>query len=222
MNAYETLYSNKESSYFTASRMDIIELLPNFKSNRILEFGAGTGETLLVAKSLGLASEVVGIELVKIENSNQEHPEIDKFIIGNIETLELDVEENYFDVIICADVLEHLVEPWQIVRKLSRYLKTGGFFISSIPNIRHYTVIRSILIHGNFEYKDGGILDKSHLRFFCKNDVIKMFQDGGFYIEKIKNNMGGYGLRQKLVNYITFGLFQELFVFQFCTVARKK
>lgn len=222
MTIYETIYSNKESSYFTSARMDLIELLPRCKTNKILELGAGTGETLLAAKSLGLASEVVGIDLVKIENSNQSNPDINKFIIGNIESLDLELEENYFDVIICADVLEHLVEPLLVIKKISKHLKMGGIFISSIPNIRHYTVMRSILVYGDFDYEDGGILDKTHLRFFCRKNVIKIFQENGYDVIKIKTNMGGYGLKHKLLNNITFGVFKDLFVFQFCTVARKK
>lgn len=222
MNTYETIYINKESSYFDAARIDLIELLPRKKNNKILELGAGTGETLLAAKSLGFASEGIGIDLVKIENSSQNHPEIDKFIIGNIETLDLDLEESYFDVIICADVLEHLVEPRQVIKKLSKYLKKDGVFISSIPNIRHYTAMRSILLYGDFDYQEGGILDRTHLRFFCRKNIVKMFQDSGYEIVEIKTNRGGYGLKHKLINYITFGVFDDFFAFQFCTIAKKK
>lgn len=218
----KAIYSNKQSSYFTAARIDLIELLPRFNGLKILELGAGTGETLIAAKDLGLAEEVVGIELIKAENSGQTSSKIDRFIYGDIENLALDFEDNYFDVVICADVLEHLVDPWQVVRKLSNHLRQGGLFISSIPNIRNYRVLLEIFLHGSFEYQGSGILDKTHLRFFCKKNIVQMFEDNGYEIQIAKNNMGAYGLRQKLFNNVTFKIFKDFLVFQYCTVAQKK
>lgn len=196
------MYTTKQKGYFTAARTDIIQLLPQRPNNRILEVGAGTGETLKEAKRLGLAQEVVGIELVKIDD--QISPEIDEFIVGNIETLELDFEREYFNAILCADVLEHLVNP------------------SSIPNIRNYRVMRSILLSGDFEYQDAGILDRTHLSFFCRKNIIEMFEELGYEIVKVNLNMGGYGIKHKIIDHMTMGLLKDLFVFQYCTVARKK
>ncbi|MBD2093925.1 class I SAM-dependent methyltransferase [Trichocoleus sp. FACHB-591] len=218
----KSIYENKESSYFTTARQDIISLLPVNKKYKILEVGAGSGETLLLAKNLDLAEEVVGIELLDFNETRQVNPKIDRFIFGNIESMELDFEEEYFDVIICADVLEHLVDPWSIVKKLSNFLKKEGFFISSIPNVRNYKILFSIFFNGDFKYQEGGILDRTHLRFFCKQNIVHLFKGNGYCIEKISNNMGGYGLKQKLFNAMTFGILRDFFVFQYCTVARKK
>ena len=218
----QEMYKDKNNGYFTATRMDIIQLLPKNKDNKILEIGAGNGATLLAAKSLGLAKETVGIELVKVDNYSENFPNIDKFIYGDIESIKLDFEENYFDVIICADVLEHLVNPWETIKKLGRFQKEGGIFLSSIPNIRNYRILRSIILGGDFRYQDGGILDRTHLRFFCKKNIIQMFEDNDYEIIKINTNMGAYGLKQKFLNNLTLKIFDDFFVFQYCTVARKK
>jgi len=196
--------------------------MPKKHNNRILEIGTGMGATLIKAKELGLAEEVVGIDIEKVENNIQSESKIDRFIVGDIEALKLDFENDYFDVIICADVLEHLVDPWKTLERLTIYLKKGGVFISSIPNVRNFRVLLSIALRGDFQYTDSGILDRSHLRFFCKNNIIKMFQENGYDILSIKTNMGAYGLKHKLINFLTFGMLKDFFVFQYCTVAQKR
>ena len=217
------MYDSKVIGYFTEPRIDLIQLLSKTqekKNIKLLELGAGTGETLLAAKKLGIASECVGIELMQFDNSNQSSPEIDRFILGDIQTLSLDLSESYFDVIICADVLEHLVDPWQVIQKLSKHLKKDGLFIASIPNFRNYRVLRSIIFQGDFAYQEGGILDRTHLRFFCKSNIVDMFQGCGYEIEAIETNMGGYGLKHKLFNNLTLKLLRDFFVFQYLRVAK--
>src|SRR3972149_8920682 len=154
------MYEEKPTKYYSYYRMSLINLIPKNKDNKILEIGAGGGNTLVKIKELGIAKQVVGVELIKIENSNQSNSNIERFIIGNIENIELGFEENYFDVILCGDVLEHLLDPWQTVKKLQKYLKRGGIFIASIPNIREKSTLISIIFKGDFKYEDSGILDK--------------------------------------------------------------
>ena len=215
------MYNSKEMTYFTEARLDLLQLLPRSQNIKLLEIGAGTGETLLAAKKLGIAIECVGVELMKIDNSNQRNPDIDRFVFGDIQTLHLDFEENYFDVIVCADVIEHLINPWLTIEKLSKFLKKDGLFVSSIPNFRNFRVLRSIVFQGNFEYQEAGILDKTHLRFFCKKNIINLFKDSGYGIETIRTNMGGYGFKHKLLNDLTLKLLQDFFVFQYLIVAKK-
>jgi ubiquinone/menaquinone biosynthesis C-methylase UbiE len=99
------MYENKNRLYFSNPRIDLIELIPKGRDNKVLEKGAGSCDTLIEIKNLNLATEVVGVELMNLENSQQGNPLIDRLIIGNIENIELDLPENYFDVIICGDVL---------------------------------------------------------------------------------------------------------------------
>lgn len=162
-------YTVKEKDYFSNIRMDIISLIPSNPGQKILEIGAGGGNTLLYIKKNSIAVEVMGIELMKLENSNQENPFIDKFQIANIEKDEIDAEEKYFDIIICADVFEHLIDPWSAVDKIQRYLKKNGLLIVSMPNVREWKTLFPIVFKGEFNYQpEGGIMDRTHLRFFCK------------------------------------------------------
>lgn len=214
------IYSAKNITYFNAVRRDILLLLPHEPAARVLELGAGTGATLAQAKAEGRAGTTVGIDIVAVEGGPM--PGVDRFLTGDVETMDLNAfEADPFDVIICADVLEHLLNPGAVVGRLARLLKPGGLLISSIPNFRHYTVLLRLAVEGTFRYEKAGFFDETHLRFFCRPDVVDLFEQQGLEIANIAENMSGYGLRQRIVNALTFGLLHEFFVFQFLTTARK-
>jgi SAM-dependent methyltransferase len=218
------LYRHKEQGYFTVARRDLLEMLPpppadaDGRGLRLLELGAGSGATLLAAKALGLAAYTVGIDIV--EPPEAPGPEIDRFLCGNIETLELDLPRD-FDAVLCADVLEHLVEPWRVVARLAGHLRSGGVFLSSIPNSRNHRMLRKIVLQGDFGYEDAGLFDRSHLRFFCRKNIRALFEGAGLVVEAMETNMGAYGLRHKALDLLTFGRLHDFFVFQYRTRARK-
>jgi SAM-dependent methyltransferase len=217
------LYRDKEQGYFTVARHDLLEMLPPAPPSpeggglRLLELGAGSGATLRAAKALGLASYTVGIDIVEPEAPE---PGVDRFLCGNIETMELDLPRD-FDAVLCADVLEHLVDPWRVVSRLAGHLRPGGVFLSSIPNTRNHRMLRKIVLHGDFGYQDAGLLDRSHLRFFCRHNIRELFEGAGLVVEAMETNMGAYGLRHKALDLLTLGRLHDFFVFQYRTRARK-
>jgi 2-polyprenyl-3-methyl-5-hydroxy-6-metoxy-1,4-benzoquinol methylase len=217
------IYSTKETAYFSHSRNDLISLIPSNSSNKILELGAGGGDTLVSIKKLNLASEVVGIELFKMEKTNQNNPLIDNFYVGNVETLQLNLQPNYFDVIICGDVLEHLLDPWAVVAKYGASLKVGGVIIASIPNIREITTFKKIYLRGDFKYEQEGTFDRTHLRFFCKKNMIDLLQPKGFQVINIKTSFDFYQKNTKryYFNKLTFGVFKGLLANNFIMVSKK-
>ena len=93
--------------------------------------------------------------------------------------LPLDYPEDFFDYVITADVLEHLVDPWRVVANIRPHLKDGGKVIASIPNIMHVSVMRDLL-NGRFRYQEAGILDRTHLRFFTLNEIDSLFAGAGY------------------------------------------
>jgi len=216
------MYEDKTDGYFSYCRTDLLEFVPR-KGNRILEIGAGSGETLLKAKEMGLAEEIVGVELQSIKKSNQSHPKMDRFIIGDIERMDLDFEENYFDVILCGDILEHLFDPWQCLQKLRPFLREGGVVIASIPNVRYWKISMGLLFGGRWDYKNEGILDKTHLRFFGRKNVVCLFESASLKIRKLEQ-MGPqrkWGLASWAVNMLTFGIWSDLLTVQYIIVAAK-
>jgi 2-polyprenyl-3-methyl-5-hydroxy-6-metoxy-1,4-benzoquinol methylase len=141
-------------------------------------------------------------------------------ITGDIEDLNLDFPEGYFDCILCADVLEHTKNPWEVLRKLYGYLDDEGILIASIPNIRHIVPILKILFD-RFEYEESGILDKTHLRFFTLHTMKQMFEENGYRITRIESNRSS-SWKFWLLNLFSIGLMRQLSIYQYVIVAQKK
>ncbi len=165
-------------------RDDIIALIDQNKADKlsILEVGCGYGSNLLKLKSIYQNADVYGIEIM--ERVAEIGGSILNIIHGNIEDKNLPYQENNFDYIIVGDVLEHLHNPEDILLYLKNYLKKDGYIIASIPNILHFSVMLPLL-QGNFTYKDSGLLNKTHLRFFTRNEIIRLFINAGYTIESI-------------------------------------
>ena len=220
-------YMGKDPVYFSNVRMDIISLLPADPQQKVLEIGAGAGNTLLYLKENKMAAEAWGVELIPMPNSNQQNTSIDKFQIANIETDEINLPKAYFDVIICADVLEHLTDPWTIVDKITGYLKPNGKLIVSIPNIREVKTIFGILFKADFKYEpSGGIMDKTHLRFFCKKNIRQLLTTAeldpvyctpNFLLKAVPE-----GMKRRIINRLSLGLFQDLLTVQYIFISQKK
>ena len=217
-----TDYKKKPFQYFSSVRYDLISLIPDGDDIKVLEIGAGGGDTILELKRSGKAKEVTGVELMEIENSNQQNPSIDKFYFGNIETDDIELPLNYYNVIICGDVLEHLLDPWTVVSRLSRLLRSEGVLIISCPNIRHFSAFKEIFIKGSFPYSEQGLFDKTHFRFFCKKDLKDLVKSCGlkfsFATPLFRLNKSGISY---YINLLTFGLFEEYLSLQYAVVAKK-
>jgi SAM-dependent methyltransferase len=238
MDAAAALYREKERGYFNYPRLDLLEMLPAGAGLRLLELGAGDGATLRAAKACGIASYAVGVDIFDPADGGAEGAphqidridrvdrveridRVDRFIVGNVETMELDLPLDHFDAVLCADVLEHLIDPWEVVRRLARHLRPGGVFLSSVPNLRNHRALAQIVLRGDFHYAEAGLLDRSHLRFFCRKNIRELFVQAGLVIEAMETNMGAYGLRHRAINLLTAGLLREFFVLQYRTRARK-
>lgn len=127
-----------------------------------------------------LGCEAWGVEPVA-EMARSAASRLDRVLPCSVEMSMEHLPENYFDTIICADVLEHLVDPWQVLRQLRERLAPGGELIASLPNVRNWSIVRRLL-EGRWEYEDAGILDQTHLRFFTWQECIRMFERAGFTI----------------------------------------
>jgi SAM-dependent methyltransferase len=92
-----------------------------------------------------------------------------------------------FDLIIALDVLEHLIDPWSIVRRLHGILNPGGVIIASIPNVGHYSVAVPLVLRGQWNYADEGLLDRTHLRFFTRRTAVDLLTCSGLVIDKIES-----------------------------------
>lgn len=210
-------YEDKSKEYYSGIRIELVQLLDKEKKGlKILEIGAAFGETLFFLKEKGIAAEAVGIDL--FEDSNIEnYKKIDRFIFGNIEEIDFPEYENYFDVILLPDVLEHLIEPKLTLAKVHRYLNNEGRVIVSMPNVRHYSVFIKIFIKGDFRYEESGIFDYTHRRFYCKKNIKELLESSNFKTLQIESSIKRYKgtSAAKLINKITLGIFEEFFSYQY-------
>jgi 2-polyprenyl-3-methyl-5-hydroxy-6-metoxy-1,4-benzoquinol methylase len=198
-------FAEKPIAYYSPLREDIAAILP-CTVNRCLEVGCGTGSTLCWVKQK-FGAETLGVEL------NEDAAELarraaDRIIVGNIETDRIDLPG--CDLILCLDVLEHLVDPWSTLQKLSRVLVPGGCIIASIPNVQHFTVSLNLL-RGRWNYTPHGLLDSTHLRFFTYSTIREMFIRAGLDV-KISRRIAG---KSVLANRLSLGLFHNFFAYQY-------
>jgi 2-polyprenyl-3-methyl-5-hydroxy-6-metoxy-1,4-benzoquinol methylase len=204
----ETNYHNKDKSYFGTTRTDILSMIPAH-SNKVMEVGCGDGSTLSYLKNNGFCKWAYGVELFP-EAAKTASSRIDEVYHSNIEAMDLTIEESSLDLILCLDVLEHLVNPFKIIKYLHKLLTPNGLIIASIPNVRHKSVVAPLLLQGKWEYKDEGILDSTHLRFFVKETAIELMTSSGLKLEEVKSNFY-MGQKARILNALTFGFLPKSF-----------
>ena len=168
-----------DPTYSSIQRSEVVALLDSHPAEtalRVLELGCACGATLLEIKNRYPNAELYGIELnvgaVAIGRQFADIRPMDA-------ELPLDYPEQFFDYVITADILEHLVDPWRVVANIRPHLKETGTMIASIPNIMHVSVLRDLL-NGRFQYQDAGILDRTHLRFFTLSEIDALFAGAGY------------------------------------------
>jgi 2-polyprenyl-3-methyl-5-hydroxy-6-metoxy-1,4-benzoquinol methylase len=164
--------------YFEFDRPELLALIP-VSARKVLDIGCGAGR-LGAAVKARQGAEVVGIELVA-EAAQAARSRLDQVLAGDVERLDLPFEPGSFDAIVCGDVLEHLREPERLLRQARGWLRPGGRLVASIPNVRHHTVVRSLL-EGNWTYEPAGLLDRTHLQFFTRRDIEDLFRAAGFTV----------------------------------------
>jgi 2-polyprenyl-3-methyl-5-hydroxy-6-metoxy-1,4-benzoquinol methylase len=208
----------KKPQYFFNIRDDLIRLIPPQAEN-ILEVGCAGGMTGKALREKGF-KEIIGIELnEEVVQAGRSY--YDQLIIGDVEEVHLPFEKEHFDCILYGDVLEHLVDPWKVLKNHHALLKRGGAIICSIPNIRHYRIIKKLFFKGKWEYTEDGIMDKTHLRFFTLDSIRRMLGEAGFQIKSIiRSYSGAYWL--KLLNRLLGNRLIDFLVRQYIVVAVKR
>ena len=131
-----------------------------------------------------------------------------------------DLPRNYFDVVVMNDVLEHLPFSEPALDVVSRILKPTGLFIASIPNVRFFLVVRDLVFKGDWEYRDFGILDRTHLRFFTKKSIANLLRRNDFDVEQIVGiNVAKLKFHYKILFTLTPPSFSDMRFPQFAVVS---
>ncbi|MCC6443903.1 MAG: class I SAM-dependent methyltransferase [Armatimonadetes bacterium] len=205
------------TEYYRQFRPEVAALVPE-GCGRVLDVGCGVGVLGKRLKEQGRAGEVYGVEIVP-EAAEAARAVLDGVLEGDIERLTLPFAMESFDCIVCADVLEHLADPWSVVARLHALLRPAGAIVTSLPNVGFHRVVRG-LIKGRWEYRDSGVLDRTHLRFFTLPGILDLFEGRGFAVETIHRRIDS-GLNMKMLNFLLAGRIRESLVIQYVLRARK-
>lgn len=108
----------------------------------------------------------------------------DTVIVADLQGLDLKDLRDQYAVLLFGDTLEHLAAPEQLLTRLRSRLRTDGRLIVSIPNVANWSM-RLALMFGRWEYKERGLLDRTHLRFFTKKTAIQLLEDSGYVVESV-------------------------------------
>lgn len=127
-------------------------------------------------------------------------------------------DDRTFDCIVFNDVLEHVVDPWTMLDQAKRLLAPGGRIVASIPNVRHYIVVRNLALRGRWDYADWGVLDRTHLRFFTRASIQDLFASAGMEIETLEP-INPIAVRRAA---FLVGPFRDMRYTQFAVVARPR
>lgn len=165
----------------------IVELVGDGK--RVLDVGCDTGNLAEVLAERGC--RVTGIE-ANPGAARRAAGRCERVVVGDVETLDLGSElgGETFDVIVFGDVLEHLKDPLQTLKNLEPFLRPEGYVVASIPNVAHGSV-RLALMQGKFPYTRLGLLDDTHLRFFTRESVERLFGDAGLLVIELQRTLRG-------------------------------
>jgi 2-polyprenyl-3-methyl-5-hydroxy-6-metoxy-1,4-benzoquinol methylase len=170
----------RDGFYFEFARPELLALIQP-SARKVLDIGCGAGRLGEAIKSRQPA-EVVGIEYDEAA-ARTARQRLDRVLAGDVEQMQPDFAPGTFDVVLCGDVLEHLREPARLLSRARDWLRPGGQLIASIPNVRHHSVVTSLL-GGNWTYEAAGLLDRTHLQFFTRRGIEDLFRLAGFVIRQ--------------------------------------
>lgn len=159
---------------FQAERSDLANLVPE-GIRSVLDVGCAMGGYAKTLKKLRPELTITGIELNPLM-AEQARPHYNDLIVRPIEEVHLDKK---FDLVNCGDILEHLQDPWTMLKRLHALLCSDGYLVLSVPNVGHWTIVRGLL-KGEFEYVPLGLLCIGHIRWFTESSLCQTLFETGF------------------------------------------
>lgn len=206
--------------YFTQRRPEMVEFVPE-RRTRTLEIGCAQGDFL---QSLPGIEEAWGIE--PSPSAEIARARLNYVFELTYDAAERDLPCSYFDLIVCNDVIEHMPDHDSFFARIGKHLAPNGVIMGSIPNVRFYSNLFGLLFEKDWQYRDAGILDRTHTRFFTEKSLKACLSRHGFVLNRFKGltaniSMGGssrdrmyFWLSRALVHG-TFGSFSDIQYLQF-------
>lgn len=175
---------------YSGARPDVVRLIAR-PPERVLDVGCGAGMTAKLIRDLYPNANVFGIEMDPelAETARKQASQVFEGPLDNDDIQASLGSAAPFDLIICADVLEHMIDPSAALQRLSSLMTDNGYLITSMPNVRHISTFWSLGVRGRWPKNERGIHDATHLHFYARQDIISLCQSAGFELQREKRNM---------------------------------
>jgi len=190
-------------SYYQQQRAEILRIIET-PPTRVLDIGCGKGGVATTLRQSYKDLSISGFDKYKDDTFDYAK------MFDTFHNFDLDLDGQWpeidysaFDLVLLLDVLEHLVDPRVVLRKLSQLISPSAKLMISLPNFHFYSNLYEIVKSGRFQYRDSGILDRTHLRFFGQVDAREMISEY-FSVEKFMPHQLHSTITSKLVQ-LTLG-----------------
>lgn len=211
---YKGIFDPEKLELTNIDRQSVALIPENLK---VLELGCATG---FMSRYLTKAKEcqVVGVEIdsLAIKKASRWCFRVIEGDLDQKETWQKIKKETPFDLVFASAIIEHLKDPWQVMKNIKQVLRKKGILVITTGNIGHWRMRLKLLL-GKWEYEEYGLLDRTHLRFFTYKNFIDLIKESGFKIEFVGIDPAG-GL--KYFNWL-LKKFPNLYAYQVVIKARK-
>ena len=188
----------KQTAAHDVHNADVLRLMPS-DLKRVVEVGCSSGALARAYTEGNRACEYIGVE-IEPEYAERAKAHCSSVICADIESLNEAIFQSLFpsDCWIIGDSLEHLRDPWTLLKRIRGQLATTARIIACIPNAQHWSV-QARLNCGAFWYEDQGLLDRTHLRWFTRLTIIELFRSTGYQIVEGFSRVADEPAREKLL-----------------------
>jgi 2-polyprenyl-3-methyl-5-hydroxy-6-metoxy-1,4-benzoquinol methylase len=174
--------SQNADFYGEVVRRELLAFIPA-QTRSWLDVGCGAGVTTRAIRDAGVP-EVHGLEV------NPAAAALARGRLAQVFEVDLDRDTIWqppqrYDVVSFFDVLEHLQDPWEMLRRAQHWLNPGGRVIASLPNLRYWPVLKDLVFFKRFAYANHGVTDRTHLRFFTQSGTTALFEDSGYHVQSV-------------------------------------
>ena len=201
--------------YYGQERPDLVDALPR-PLGRVLDLGCGEGGTASGLRAAG-ATWISGIEIYPVA-ARRAAEVLDDVKEGRIEEM-LGELDGTFDTVLLYDVLEHLPDPASVLRGLHDVVRPGARLHVSVPNARHWSLVRDLTFRGTFGYADSGHRDRTHVRWFTRADIEQLLVSNGW--DPIERSHPALRARHARFHELTRGRVAEFTFWQWVVLARR-
>jgi 2-polyprenyl-3-methyl-5-hydroxy-6-metoxy-1,4-benzoquinol methylase len=210
----------KSTDYYNSERREMLPFVPA-RRKRVLEIGCGEGR---FSAALTGVEESWGIEPSAAAEVAKTH--LTRVLRATFDEAENTLPLQYFDLIICNDVIEHMPDHAKFMSCITKYIVPGGLIMGSIPNVRFYVNMFEYMFRRDWRYRDYGILDRTHLAFFTRKSLDRLLKQCGFEVLEIRGINKNYRFSNSAKAWVsligaygfvalTFGYFADIRYLQF-------